>query len=87
MLAPQSVEHLPCWLGASGFYVGQPSLKALDGLHAIEKLLVGFCILDNDLGSPVDSQDQWVASFLETVEELRRISFEVTERSNVVGNV
>ena len=26
MLAPQSVEHLPCWLRASGFHVSQPSL-------------------------------------------------------------
>ena len=50
MLAPRTVEYLPCRLRASGLHVGQPLLEALDSLHAIEKRLVGSCILNDDLG-------------------------------------
>jgi hypothetical protein len=87
MFASKPVEHLPRWLRASSVHISQASLNALNGLYALQKLLVGFRILDDDLGFPVDRQDQRIAGFLEAVEELRRISFEVTERSNVVGNV
>jgi len=55
---------------ASGFHISQPSLNALDRLHAFEKRLVGFCILNDDLGPPVDREHQRVAALLETVEEL-----------------
>ena len=71
MLTPQSVEDLTCTLRATGFHVGQPSLKALDGLDAIEKLLIGFGILNDDFSPSVDRQHQRVAGFLETIEELR----------------
>lgn len=81
MFTPQPVEHVPCWLRASGLHVSQPSLNALDGLHVIEKLLVGFRILNNDLSVAVDCQDQWVVCLPEAVEELRRVSFEVAEGS------
>jgi hypothetical protein len=87
MFASKPVEHLTRWLRASCFHVSQPSLNALDRLHAIEKLLVGFGILNNDFSFAVDSQDQGVTGLPEAVEELRRISFEVTEGSYVVGNV
>src|SRR5947209_1331125 len=87
MLAPNSGEHLPSWLRASSLHISQPLLKVLDRLDAIQKLLIGFGVLNNDFGPSVDRQDQRVAGFLETVEEFRRISFEVAERSNVVGNV
>jgi hypothetical protein len=87
MFASKPVEHLPNWLRASSLHIGQASLDALNGLYAFQKLLVGFRILDDDLRFPVDRQDQRVAGFLEAVEELRRISFEVAEGSNVVGNV
>src|SRR6187399_3263047 len=42
---------------------------------------------NNDLRFPVDRQGQWVSGFLEAIEKLRRVSFEVTEGSYVVGNV
>jgi hypothetical protein len=87
MFASKPVEHLPRWLRAPSPHISQASLDALDGLDALQKLLVGFRILDDDLGSPVDRQDQRVAGFLEAVEELRRVSLEVTEGPNIVGNV
>jgi hypothetical protein len=87
MFASKPVEHLPRWLRATSLHIGKASLNALNGLYALQKLLVGFRILHDDLGFPVDRQDQRVAGFLETVEEFRRISFEVAEGSNVVGNV
>ncbi len=85
-LTPTSA-HLIVGDEASGFHVSQPSLNALDGLHAVEKLLVGSSILNDHLGPPVDRQNQRVAALLEAVEDLRGVSFEITEGSNVVGNV
>jgi hypothetical protein len=56
-------EHLPCRLRPSGLHVSEPSLNPLDGLDALRKLLVGFRILDDDLGFPVDRQDQVALSW------------------------
>ena len=71
MLAPQSVEHFPCRLRASGFHVGQPSLKALDGLHAIEKVLVGFGI-PTDSPLPSSSRpNEWRVSWVGRADESR----------------
>lgn len=41
MLAPQPFEHLSRWLRTAGLHVGQTPLKSLDGLDAIEELLIG----------------------------------------------
>ena len=79
MFPSKTVEHLPRWLRASSLHISQASLDALNGLDAFQQLLVGFRILDDDLRFSVDRQDQRVAGLLEAVEELRRISFEVTE--------
>src|SRR5882672_4726519 len=65
MLAPLPVEHLPRWLRAPSLHISQASLDALNGLHALQKFLVGLRILDDDLGFPIDRQDQRVAGFLE----------------------
>ena len=65
MLATQPVEHRPSRLRAAGTHVGQPSLEALDGLHAIEQVLIGLGVLDHNLGSSVDRQDQRIAGFFE----------------------
>jgi hypothetical protein len=56
-------------------------LSAFDRLHAIEKLLVGFRILDDDLRFAVDCQHQRIAGLLEAFEEFRRVALEVTEVS------
>jgi hypothetical protein len=62
-------------------------LNALDSLHAIAQVLIGFRILDDDLSLSVDRQDQRITGFLEAFEEFRSISLKGTERPNVVGNV
>src|SRR5437867_2489561 len=87
MLTPQPVEHLPRWLRASSFRVSKPSLNAFDGLYTLEQFLIGFSILDDDFGLPVNRQDQRIAGLLEAFEQLRRVALEVAEGSNVVGNV
>jgi hypothetical protein len=62
-------------------------MNALNRLDAFEKLLVGLRVLDDDLGLPVNRQDQWITGLLEAIEELRGVALEIAEGSNVVGNV
>ena len=52
MFASKPVEHLPRWLRASSLHISQASLDALNGLYALQKLLVGCRVLDDDLGFP-----------------------------------
>jgi len=87
MLASKSVEHLARWLRSASLHASEPSLNPLDGLHAFEENLVGFSILDDDLGLPVNRQDQGIPCLLEAVEKFRRVSLEVAEGSDVVRNV
>jgi len=87
MLAPQPVEHPPRWLGTAGLYIGQPSLKALDGFDATQKLLVGFRVLHDELCPSVDREDQRIAGLPETVEQIYCVSLEVAERSDVVCQI
>ena len=43
-----------CRLRAPRLHIGQPPLNALGGLHPIEEVLVGFRVLDDNLGFPFD---------------------------------
>src|SRR5262245_39167033 len=54
MLAAQTLEHLPRRFGAAGLHVRQAVLDTFDRLDAIEKRLVGRCILHDQLGLAVD---------------------------------
>src|SRR6202035_1002811 len=87
MFASKPVEHLPRWLRSPSLHISQASLNSLNGRYALQKLLVGFCILHDDLGFSVDRQDQRVAGSLEAVEEFRGIALKIADGSNVVGNV
>jgi hypothetical protein len=49
-------------------------LNALDSLHAIAQVLIGFRNPDDDLSLSVDRQDQRITGFLEAFEEFRTIS-------------
>jgi hypothetical protein len=87
MLPAKPIEHFASRLAAASLRVGEPALDSLNRLHALEELLVGFGVLDDDLGSAVDRQDQGIAGLLEPFQELRRISLEIAERPNVIGDV
>ena len=62
MLASKPVEGISRRLRAPSLHVSEPSLNAFDGLYALETLLVGFCILYDDFGPPVDRENQRVAA-------------------------
>jgi hypothetical protein len=49
MLPSKPVEHLPCRRRASRLHIGPPALLALDSLHAIKQVLIGFRILNDEL--------------------------------------
>jgi len=44
-------------------------LDSFDGLDPFEKLLVGFRVLDDDFGLPVNRQDQRITGLLDPVEK------------------
>jgi hypothetical protein len=83
MLAAEPVQALAGWFRAASLYVCKPSLNALDGLHALQELLVGLGVLDDDLGLTVSRENQRVAGLLEAFEQFRRVALEVARRSCV----
>jgi hypothetical protein len=87
MLAAQPIEHLARRLGAAGLHIRQALLNAFDGFDSIEQRLVGRRILDHELGLAVDGQDKGVSSLPEALEQVHRIAFELTERTNVVSKI
>lgn len=64
MLAAETVENLARRFRASSLHVSEASLNALDGLHALERLLVGFSVLDDNFGLTVDRQTKGLPVFL-----------------------
>ena len=61
MLAPQPVEHFSRRLRTAGLHVGQAALKSLDGLDAIEELLIRLGVLNDDFCPSIDRQDERVS--------------------------
>lgn len=66
-------------LRATALHIGQPALNALDGLHAVKERLVGARVLDDDLGLPVDGQDQGMTGLAQTFDQIDRVALEVTK--------
>jgi hypothetical protein len=87
MLATQAIEDLPRGLHAAGLHVPQAALDTLDGLHSVEEGLVGVRILDHEFRPAVDRQDKRVPGLSETLQQIGRIPFEITQRSNVIGQI
>ena len=83
MRAAEPVEHSLRGFDAAGLDVGQPALNAFDCLNAIKQRLVRLGVLDDEFGLAVDGQDDGVTGLPQTIEQIGRVSLEVTEGSEV----
>ena len=61
MPASNLVEHFSCRPRPSSLHVSQSTLNALDRLYAIEELLVGRRVLNDDLAA---SFQRWYPAFI-----------------------
>jgi hypothetical protein len=83
----QPREDLPRRFGAASFHVRQSLLNPFDGFDPIEQRLVGRRILDHEFSLAVDGQHKRVSGRPQTVQQVNRVAFEVTERTDVVGKI
>jgi hypothetical protein len=87
MLAAEPIEHSPRGPDAPGLDIGQSPLNTLDCLHAVEQRLIGIGILHHEFRAAVDGQDKRVAGLSQTLQKISRIPFEITQRSDVIGQI
>ncbi|SPF48531.1 hypothetical protein SBA4_3940023 [Candidatus Sulfopaludibacter sp. SbA4] len=74
----------------SGIHVGKAALDSREPLQfvqLIEKLLIGGCILNNNLGLPVNGQHHGMAALPHPFEEAGSVAFEGAERLDVFGDI
>ena len=72
MLASHPLEHFPGRPRSTRLDVRESSLERLDRLDAIEKLLVGLGILNDDLGAAVDGEHEGMTGLLHSIEQFGR---------------
>jgi hypothetical protein len=81
------IEYPARGLDATGLHIGDPALDAFDGFDAIQEGLIRLGILHDEFGPSIDRKHQRMSRLSETAKKIHRVPLEVTERSNVVGEI
>src|SRR5262245_42786654 len=90
VLLTQAFESLDGWLRAASLDVCPAfaqELHHLGLLGQLQEALIAGRVLNHQFGFPVDGQDYRLPALLHPGHELRRLAFEVTQRTNILGKI